>query len=218
RPGGHERRPGGHAVAAHERVRRGAGPAHPARRRGGAPHPAGDRLRVERPGGRRSARRLLLRREPDRSGRGGGAEADGRGRRAGSRWRREPDAPVEGSARRLLHDRRVLRPAACRLRRIPAPRRSLTLPRKVNANELKINRLRQRKYEAAFGDAEGYERQRAKGKLSARERIQRLVDRNSFTELDLFATHRAEGLETGSRRVAGDGVVTGFAKIDGRDC
>src|SRR5205807_100286 len=41
--------------------------------------------------------------------------------------------------------------------------------------------------------------------------------RNSFTELDLFATHRAEGLETGSRRVAGDGVVTGFAKIDGRD-
>ena len=84
-------------------------------------------------------------------------------------------------------------------------------------NELKINRLRQRKYEAAHGDAEGWQRQHEKGKLTARERIQRLVDRNSFTELDLFALHRSQNFGLDRRRVPGDGVVTGFAKIGGRD-
>lgn len=72
-----------------------------------------------------------------------------------------------------------------------------------------LNELRQRKFEAGHGDAEGFNRQHAKGKLSARERISDLVDRNSFEEIDLFARHR-DG-------VPGDGVVTGMAKIDGRD-
>ena len=71
---------------------------------------------------------------------------------------------------------------------------------KVDPNLLKINQLRQRKYEAAHGDAEGYERQRAKGKLTARERIQRLVDRNTFTELDLFAMTRSSGIPPFSLR------------------
>jgi acetyl-CoA carboxylase carboxyltransferase component len=43
-----------------------------------------------------------------------------------------------------------------------------------------LNQLRQRKYEAGHGDAEAFNRQHAKGKLTARERIARLVDRNSF--------------------------------------
>src|SRR5260221_5976570 len=80
-----------------------------------------------------------------------------------------------------------------------------------------LNELRQRKYEAGHGDAEAFNRQHAKGKLTARERINRLVDRNSFEEIDLFATHRASGFGVESRRVPGDGVVTGMAKIDGRD-
>ena len=80
-----------------------------------------------------------------------------------------------------------------------------------------LNELRQRKYEAGHGDAEAFNRQHAKGKLTARERISRLVDRNSFEEIDLFATHRASGFGVESRRVPGDGVVTGMAKIDGRD-
>src|SRR5581483_1762446 len=83
-------------------------------------------------------------------------------------------------------------------------------------NELKINQLRQRKYEAAH-DADGFARQHEKGKLTARERIQRLTDRNSFVELDVFARHRSTSFGLGSRRPAGDGVVTGFAKIAGRD-
>ena len=72
-----------------------------------------------------------------------------------------------------------------------------------------LNELRQRKYEAGHGDAEAFRRQHAKGRLTARERISRLVDRNSFEELDLFARHR-DGH-------AGDGVVTGMARIEGRD-
>src|SRR2546429_6334662 len=72
-----------------------------------------------------------------------------------------------------------------------------------------LNLLRQRKYEAGHGDAEAFQRQHAKGKLTARERISRLADRNSFEEIDLFARH--------SNGVAGEGGVTGMAKIDGRD-
>ncbi|HEY8796541.1 MAG TPA: carboxyl transferase domain-containing protein, partial [Candidatus Dormibacteraeota bacterium] len=86
-------------------------------------------------------------------------------------------------------------------------------PKKVDP----LNQLRQRKYEAGHGDAEAFNRQHAKGKLTARERIARLVDRNSFEELDIFATHRAQGSDMEAKRVPGDGVVTGMGKIDGRD-
>src|ERR1700694_1276395 len=80
-----------------------------------------------------------------------------------------------------------------------------------------LNELRQRRYDAGHGDAEAFNRQHAKGKLTARERVARLVDRNSFEDIDIFAKHRASGLGLEDRRVPGDGVVTGMGKIDGRD-
>ncbi len=80
-----------------------------------------------------------------------------------------------------------------------------------------LNALRQRKYLAGDGDAEAFARQHEKGKLTARERIRRLVDRNSFEELDLFARHRSTAFGLDAKRPAGDGVVTGMGKIDGRD-
>src|SRR5438045_9593960 len=80
-----------------------------------------------------------------------------------------------------------------------------------------LNRLRQRKFEATHGDAQGFLRQHEKGKLTARERIQRLVDRNSFEELDVFARHRSRNFGLDTRRPAGDGVVTGMARIGGRE-
>ena len=80
-----------------------------------------------------------------------------------------------------------------------------------------LNLLRQKKYEAGHGNADGFRRQHEKGKLTARERIQRLVDPLSFQELDLFARHRSTAPGVAGRRPAGDGVVTGFAKIGGRD-
>ena len=93
----------------------------------------------------------------------------------------------------------------------------MALKKDLDPIEKKINQLRQRKYEAAHGDAEGFRRQHEKGKLSARERIHDLVDRGSFYELDLFARHRARGFGLERRRPAGDGVVTGFGRIGGRD-
>ncbi|MDQ2816997.1 MAG: acyl-CoA carboxylase subunit beta [Candidatus Eremiobacteraeota bacterium] len=59
-------------------------------------------------------------------------------------------------------------------------------------------------------------RQHERGKLTARERIERLVDPDSFYELDAFAVHRSDAFGLGDRRYVGDGVVTGHAKIDGR--
>jgi acetyl-CoA carboxylase carboxyltransferase component len=58
--------------------------------------------------------------------------------------------------------------------------------------------------------------QHAKGKLTARERIELLVDEGSFTELDAFVLARPTELIADDERVMGDGVVTGFGRIDGR--
>ena len=60
------------------------------------------------------------------------------------------------------------------------------------------------------------EKQRAKGKKTARERVELLLDPGSFTELDEFARHRATSFGLEQKRPYGDGVVTGFGTVDGR--
>jgi acetyl-CoA carboxylase carboxyltransferase component len=76
----------------------------------------------------------------------------------------------------------------------------------------------ERRYEEAVhaGSARGVEKQHAKGKMTARERVHALLDDGSFIELDELARHRstAFGLET--NRPFGDGVVTGYGTVDGR--
>src|SRR5574340_1086861 len=57
----------------------------------------------------------------------------------------------------------------------------------------------------------------AKGKLTARERIYALLDEGSFVELDALARHRSNNFDLGEKRPLGDGVVTGYGTIDGRD-
>ena len=64
--------------------------------------------------------------------------------------------------------------------------------------------------------AEAVEKQHQRGKRTARERIDALVDDGSFTELDTFVTHRASGFGLDEKEFLGDGVVTGRAAIDGR--
>ena len=54
------------------------------------------------------------------------------------------------------------------------------------------------------------------GKLTARERVERLVDRGSFQEIGLFARHRATYFGMADKELPADGVVTGCATIDGR--
>ncbi len=66
------------------------------------------------------------------------------------------------------------------------------------------------------GGEERISAQHAKGKLTARERIELLLDPGTFTETGMFVTHRAVGLGMEKSHPAGDGVVTGYGKIDGR--
>ncbi|WP_373323987.1 acyl-CoA carboxylase subunit beta [Dictyobacter formicarum] len=58
--------------------------------------------------------------------------------------------------------------------------------------------------------------QHKKGKLTARERLDLLLDPGSFNELDMFVTHRASDFGLDDQKIPGDGVVTGYGKIDGR--
>ena len=81
----------------------------------------------------------------------------------------------------------------------------------------KIADLQRRRDEAVHaGSARAVERQHAKGKMTARERIERLLDPGSFTELDELARHRATAFGVDANRPYGDGVVTGFGLVDGR--
>jgi propionyl-CoA carboxylase beta chain len=66
------------------------------------------------------------------------------------------------------------------------------------------------------GGAERIERQHAAGKLTARERVELLLDPGSFVEMDKLVTHRCRDFGMEQQKIYGDGVVTGYGHIDGR--
>jgi propionyl-CoA carboxylase beta chain len=66
------------------------------------------------------------------------------------------------------------------------------------------------------GGRERIERQHASGKMTARERVDALLDEGSFEELGRFVTHRCHDFGMEATRIPGDGVVTGFGRIDSR--
>lgn len=81
----------------------------------------------------------------------------------------------------------------------------------------KIEELRRLKEEAkAGGGRNRIDGQHKKGKLTARERLEILLDEGSFVELDMFVKHRSHDFGLENQRFPGDGVVTGYGKIDGR--
>lgn len=81
----------------------------------------------------------------------------------------------------------------------------------------KLDELSQKKENAKLGGGEQkIKNQHDKGKLTARERINLLVDEGSFEEVGMFVKHRAKDFGLDKQNYPGDGVVTGFAKIDGR--
>ncbi len=87
----------------------------------------------------------------------------------------------------------------------------------LHTTEGKIADLLRRREEAVHaGSARAVEGQHAKGKMTARERVGRLLDPGSFTELDELARHRAASFGVDANRPYGDGVVTGFGTVDGR--
>jgi propionyl-CoA carboxylase beta chain len=80
-----------------------------------------------------------------------------------------------------------------------------------------IEELARRRAEAeAGGGAERRERQHKEGKLSARERIELLLDEGTFEELDKFVKHRCTDFGMEKQQISGDGFVSGFGRMDGR--
>ena len=81
----------------------------------------------------------------------------------------------------------------------------------------KITRLREMKYRSGLGGGEDrIKQQHKKGKLTARERVELLLDKGSFVELDRFVTHRSHDFGMADQQILGDGVVTGYGTIDRR--
>ena len=84
-------------------------------------------------------------------------------------------------------------------------------------HEEKLAYLRELRDQAIHSaSAEAVEKQHEKGKLTARERVDKLLDPGSFEELDTFVRHRTYEFEMQKRRPYGDAVVTGWGTIDGR--
>jgi acetyl-CoA carboxylase carboxyltransferase component len=87
----------------------------------------------------------------------------------------------------------------------------------ANSTAARIARMRKLRAESLQGGGpRRVEQQHAKGKLTARERIDLLLDEGTFTELDAFVVHRANDFGLDEQRILGDSVVTGFGRIDGR--
>ena len=80
-----------------------------------------------------------------------------------------------------------------------------------------IQKLVERRANAKLGGGEKrIEAQHQKGKYTARERIAKLLDEGSFEEFDMFVQHRCTNFGMEKSHPDGDGVVTGYGKVDGR--
>ncbi len=80
-----------------------------------------------------------------------------------------------------------------------------------------LERIQELTRQAELGGGEDrLKRQRENGRMTARERVSFLLDRDSFVEFDKFKTHRNSDFGMADRKLPGDGVVTGYGTIDGR--
>jgi propionyl-CoA carboxylase beta chain len=84
----------------------------------------------------------------------------------------------------------------------------------LNARIERLNELDRRA--TLGGGKDRIDKQHAQGKLTARERVETLLDPGSFIELDKFVTHRCTDFGMDAQKIPGDGVVTGYGTIDGR--
>ena len=83
--------------------------------------------------------------------------------------------------------------------------------------EKRLEELRRREQAAeAGGGPERLQRQHQSGKLSARERVELLLDPGTFEELDKFVVHRCDDFEMDKQRIAGDAIISGYGQVDGR--
>lgn len=85
------------------------------------------------------------------------------------------------------------------------------------SRERKILELKEKIEKARLGGGEdAINKQHQKGKLTARERIDLLLDKNSFEEIDMFRTHNCTDFGMADKKILGDGIVTGYGTIHGR--
>ena len=84
-------------------------------------------------------------------------------------------------------------------------------------NDERLQQLEAKRAESLLGGGPArIQRQHDAGKLTARERLELLLDPGSFVEIDAFVTNRAAGSGNGDEHILGDGVVTGHGRVDGR--
>ncbi len=80
-----------------------------------------------------------------------------------------------------------------------------------------IEKLHQMREQARLGGGQArIDRQHERGKMTARERVEKLLDPGTFRELDMFVTHRATGFGVETKKYLGDSVVTGWGHVNGR--
>src|SRR3954452_24538966 len=82
--------------------------------------------------------------------------------------------------------------------------------------EEKLAQLDELRLQAAHSSPEAEQKQHDRGKYTARERVEKLLDPGSFQELDTFVRHRTYEFDMDKNRPWGDAVVTGHGTIDGR--
>ncbi len=86
----------------------------------------------------------------------------------------------------------------------------------TDSTQAKIDDLKQKQAAVLKGQPEAIEKQHARGKKTARERVEILLDPGSFVEFDKFSVHRCHHFGMQDKKALGDGVITGWGKIDGR--
>src|SRR4030067_1528705 len=92
----------------------------------------------------------------------------------------------------------------------------MTSSKKLRTQD-KVDQLKELNKQAELGGGQKrIDEQHSKGKLTARERIDLLLDQGSFNELDRFVVHQCVDFGMAEKKTLGDGVVTGYGTIDGR--
>src|SRR5215216_7053716 len=85
------------------------------------------------------------------------------------------------------------------------------------SNQTKTQHLRERKVKSHLGGGtERIDAQHKKGRLTARERIDLLLDKGSFREIDAFVVHRTNDFGLDQQKYPGDSVITGWGTIEGK--
>src|SRR5690606_33254109 len=117
--------------------------------------------------------------------------------------------PVQWCPRRCAHAPRVATARAVTIR--------VVTDIDIHTTAGKLADHAERLDEAATGNPRAIEKQHEKGKRTARERLEALLDEGSFVELDALARHRSTNFGMEANRPYGDGVVTGYGTIEGRE-